>query len=648
MNLPDKDILAGLIEGSPYPIYLIMGEELRIAVANKATLCAWGRDSRVIGMRFPEALPELGEQPFEALLKNVMATGEPYSAVNDKAELMVDGKLVTSFYTFSYQPVTDKAGRTVGVVCYATDVTELVNAVDKNRQLTQKEVANNSSLARMNEELMAANGELASTNEELLESYRQLEASELRFRNLIQQAPFAICVIHAADLVVSEVNSRYLELVGKRRAQLDGRMIWEGVPEAADYYAPVMQRVISTGVPYLAEEAELTLVRQGVPEQVFVDFVYEPVTDLNGTVVAVMVIGIDVSEKVNARKAIEEIEERIRLAIQAADIGIYEMSYLTGQLTTSERFDEIFGVKNVRRETLLEYYHPEDVHLSDNAHREGRLTGNIFYEARILPPGSPMKWVRFQARIFFDSADIPERVIGTAVDITEYKTLQQQKDDFISIASHELKTPITTLKASLQMLERMKNNANPVMFPKLVEQSSRSINKITDLVDDLLNVSKMSQGEVPLRKEWFTVSEMLDNCCSHIRDSGTHELILTGDREIRVYADEHRIDQVVVNLVNNAAKYAPGSEKIYLEVSRKADLVKVSIRDTGPGISPEKIPFLFDRYFRADESGSQVSGLGLGLYISSDIVERHGGTIGVDSVVGTGSTFWFTLPLDVP
>lgn len=323
------------------------------------------------------------------------------------------------------------------------------------------------------------------------------------------------------------------------------------------------------------------------------------------------------------------------------------MSYGTGQLTTSERFDEIFGVKNVDRETLLKYYHPEDLYLRDQAHSEARSTGTIFYEARILPPDSTMKWIRFQARIFFNSANIPERVIGTAVDITEYKALQQQKDDFISIASHELKTPITTLKASLQMLERMKNNVNPVMFPKLVEQSSRSINKITDLVDDLLNVSKMSQGEVPLHKEWFTVVEMLNKCCYHIRDSGTHELIVTGDRLLTVFADEHRIDQVVVNLVNNAAKYAPHSGNIYLDVSSETDFVKISIRDNGPGISPKKIPYLFDRYFRADESGSQVSGLGLGLYISSDIVERHGGKIGVDSILGSGSTFWFTLPVEL-
>lgn len=646
MITPGKEILASLIEGSPYPIYLIMGEELRIAVANKATLTAWGRGNEVIGMRFIEALPELAGQPFEALLKKVMSTGKPYYAVNDRADLVIDGKLTTSYYTFSYQPVTNTHGEIEGVVCYATDVTDLVNAVNANKELSEQEFAANQLLAKVNEDLAASNEELIATNEELVESYHQLELSEKRFRNLIQQAPFAICVIRASDLIVSDVNGRYLELVGKTRQQMDGKMIWEGVPEAAEYYAPVMQEVILSNVPYIAKEAELTLVRQGVAEQVFVDFVYEPVLDFNGTVMAIMVIGIDVSEKVNSRKAIEETEERIRLAIQAADIGIYEMRYATEQLTTSERFDEIFGVTGVSRKTLLTYFHPEDVHLSDQAHREARTSGNIFYEARIFPENGAMKWVRFQARIFYDVENNPEKVIGTAVDITEYKALQQQKDDFISIASHELKTPITTLKASMQLLERMKNNVNPNMFPKLVEQSSRSINKITDLVDDLLNVSKMSHGEIPLRKEWFSITETLDQCCSHIRDEGTHDLIVTGDPKLKIFADEHRIDQVIVNLVNNAAKYAPQSTNIYLDVVELSDSIKINVRDNGPGISADKIPYLFDRYFRADEAGSQISGLGLGLYISWNIIQRHGGEIGVESEIGSGSTFWFTLPLN--
>ncbi|MFD2148024.1 PAS domain-containing sensor histidine kinase [Mucilaginibacter antarcticus] len=234
---------------------------------------------------------------------------------------------------------------------------------------------------------------------------------------------------------------------------------------------------------------------------------------------------------------------------------------------------------------------------------------------------------------------------GTNTDITEQHSLEQRKDEFLSIASHELKTPITSLKASLQLLDRMKNQPALPMQAKLIDQANRSMDKMGVLIDELLNVNRLTEGQLPLDKTTFTIAEMLNLCCNHVRVEGQHELILQGDDKLQIYADEHRIDQVVVNFVNNAVKYAPSSKNIYLIVEKIDNKAKVSVRDTGPGVAPEKIPFLFDRYYRADHSSKNYSGLGLGLYISAEIVKRHGGEIGVDSELGKGSTFWFTLPI---
>jgi signal transduction histidine kinase len=122
--------------------------------------------------------------------------------------------------------------------------------------------------------------------------------------------------------------------------------------------------------------------------------------------------------------------------------------------------------------------------------------------------------------------------------------------------------------------------------------------------------------------------------------------MIQGDETIKVYADAQRIDQVIVNFVNNAVKYAPNSRNINIKVERDGKNVRVSVQDFGIGIPPEKVPHLFERYYRVDQSGIQFSGLGLGLYISGEIIERHNGKIGVESIVGSGSTFWFTLPLN--
>lgn len=509
--------------------------------------------------------------------------------------------------------------------------------------ITQKKL-DETELQDLNEELAASNEELAAINEELATTIEELVLSENRFRNLIKQAPVAICVIRAEDLMIMEVNDGYVELVGKKPEQLENHLIWDAVSEAAETYAPVMQQVIATGIAFNAREHELVLLRNGIEETVFVDFVYEPVVDLSGKVSAIMVVGNEVTDKVIARRRIEDAEERSRLAIEAAEMGTYEFSYLDHSLTASERFKEIFGMKGpVSRAQILAIYHPLDAGLSEQAHAVAQQTGKLFYETRLLLADGALKWVRVQGNVHYDSNGILTKLLGTVIDITEFKRLQQQKDDFISIASHELKTPITSLKISLQLLERMK--ANPTaLFPKLIDQSARSMEKISELVEDLLNVTRIKEGQVMLNKRPFTIADLLEECNAYVRQLKAHELVVEGNRALQIIADENRIEQVIFNFLNNAVKYAPNSREIFLKVEDLDSNVKISVRDTGPGIPANKLPHLFDRYFRADQSGAQVSGLGLGLYICSDIIQRHGGQIGVDSVEGVGTTFWFTIP----
>ncbi|MCX2483230.1 PAS domain S-box protein [Pedobacter sp. MR2016-24] len=535
-------------------------------------------------------------------------------------------------------------GTFAGFINSCIDITQRKLDEQRLQDMNEDLAASNEEFTALNEELATTNEELATTNEELATLNEELALSEKRFRDLIRQAPVAICVIRAWDLMVTDVNDSYLELVGKTAPQIQNRTIWEGVAEAADVYAPVMKRVIDTGIAFYATEHEVGLIRNGAAETVFIDFVYEPVKDARGKVSSIMVLGNDVTAKVMARRQIEDMEERSRLAIEAAEIGTYEYRYADQSLKGSARFNEIFGIKGpVSRADILAAYHPLDAHLSDQAHAIAKKTGKLFYESRFMNADGSLKWIRVQGNVHYDTHGNLKKLLGTVIDITDFKQLQQQKDDFISIASHELKTPITTLKASLQLLERMK--ANPTaMLPRLVEQCSRSMEKISELVDDLLNVSRIKEGHVMLQKKDFVIADMLEECCSHTLQKGTHELIVEGPKDIQINADENRIEQVLMNFINNAIKYAPDSKSIYLSIEELTGSVKFSLRDTGPGIPENKLPHLFDRYFRADPSGAQVSGLGLGLYISADIIQRHGGDIGVDSVEGVGTTFWFSLP----
>jgi PAS domain S-box-containing protein len=235
--------------------------------------------------------------------------------------------------------------------------------------------------------------------------------------------------------------------------------------------------------------------------------------------------------------------------------------------------------------------------------------------------------------------------VGTATDIQELRILQQQKDDFISIASHELKTPLTGLKASLQLLDRIKDNPTSAILPKLIEQSNKSMGKVIVLIDDLLNASMANTGQLEIHPKRLVLADVINDCCQDVRAGSAHNLTTEGDLSIEVYADAVKIEQIIVNFVNNAIKYAPDSKDIVISIVRQNNMVKISVVDKGPGIQTEKLRYLFDRYYRIENNGTQYSGLGLGLYICAEIVKKHHGQIGAESELGVGSSFWFTLPI---
>lgn len=253
-------------------------------------------------------------------------------------------------------------------------------------------------------------------------------------------------------------------------------------------------------------------------------------------------------------------------------------------------------------------------------------------------------WCQVTSILFADHGE----TLGYTIieDITEKRELRVQREEFISMASHELKTPITSLRATIQLMNRWigENGDLPDKIVKLAENIERYCLKLSHLVSDLLNSTGIENGQLNLNKNLFKVADLIDGCCTHIRLEGRYNLIFDGDKELKIFADEQKIDQVLVNFVNNAVKYAPNSMDITITVEKLNNSVKVSVTDQGKGIPKADIPHLFERYYRVSEDAKLQPGLGLGLFICAEIIRRHGGEIGVDSEIGKGSTFWFTIP----
>ncbi|WP_423149230.1 sensor histidine kinase [Rubrolithibacter danxiaensis] len=223
------------------------------------------------------------------------------------------------------------------------------------------------------------------------------------------------------------------------------------------------------------------------------------------------------------------------------------------------------------------------------------------------------------------------------------------KDEFLSIASHELKTPLTSMKASLQILERFARNSNEShQIHPFIQNANKQVNRLTGLVNDLLDVTKIQRGKLQLNKSIVSISELVSEAVEEIRHTTEHHYHILDLPNLYVFADKSRISQVLVNFLTNAAKYSPEGKEIVVFAQPEKESIRICVQDFGIGVPKNKIPLLFERFYRVDETENVVQGLGLGLYISCEIIKNHEGEIGAESEVGTGSTFWFRLPVIQP
>jgi two-component system CheB/CheR fusion protein len=261
-------------------------------------------------------------------------------------------------------------------------------------------------------------------------------------------------------------------------------------------------------------------------------------------------------------------------------------------------------------------------------------------------------WVLAQSNPI--DSDLFEGYIGSLTDITEQemaqealKLLMKKKDEFMSIASHELKTPITSMKGSLQIAARLtERGADIKEVYSFIEKANKQVNRLTGLVDDLLDVTKITAGRLEFQLSEFAIGDAIQDCLDQVENNEIqHKISIEGNKNVKIIADRHRLEQVITNFISNAIKYSPGADKVILTIAEVNKMLKISITDFGIGIPENKRNFVFDRFFRVQESSAKFSGLGLGLFISAEIIKRHGGKVGVLSEENKGSTFWFTLPL---
>lgn len=240
-----------------------------------------------------------------------------------------------------------------------------------------------------------------------------------------------------------------------------------------------------------------------------------------------------------------------------------------------------------------------------------------------------------------------ELMISTVTDVTQTALLEKQKDEFMSLASHELKTPITSMKVFTQTLLRTfenKHDPQPMYYLSKIEGQ---LNKLTLLVKEMLEVSRLQTGRLQLHQEHFPIHMLIQEICEQMQfTTNDHRIQCSGDTQAEIYADKERIGQVLVNLIGNAIKFSPANTTIFVSWEIKNNTFIIDVKDEGIGISQERQVHIFDRFAKNDDATeSTFPGMGVGLYIASEIVKRHNGTIKVTSEKEKGSLFTIALPI---
>ncbi len=293
------------------------------------------------------------------------------------------------------------------------------------------------------------------------------------------------------------------------------------------------------------------------------------------------------------------------------------------------------------------------IHSDDRLRVEEKFLSDLrarhFYEVefRLNHSDGSVHWCVANGKPQYRSDGTFSGYIGACIDITEQKHLQQQKDDFIGIASHELKTPVTSIKAYTQVLEKMLHKKGESKEAAMISRMDGQINRLTSLIGDLLDVTKINSGKLQFNDLDFNFNPMVSELIEDLqRTTDKHTLIEEYDQDAIVFGDKERIGQVISNLITNAIKYSPNSGEIVIRTSIKDKELTLCVQDFGIGIASDKLDRVFEQFYRVSgDMQHTFPGLGLGLYISSEIIKREGGRIWVNSSEGKGSTFCFSLPV---
>ncbi|WP_316828520.1 ATP-binding protein [Pedobacter miscanthi] len=568
-------------------------------------------------MALEDAVPELRGQPFKKMLQQVLRTGIDNRGVIP-ATTKVDGHLQTSYYEYWYRAIKDSDGQPYAIMHTAKDVTDQLN----NKQaLEAAEVA--------------------------------AEIQRERLYSFFMQAPAGICIFDGPELTFELVNPLYQALFPGR--ELLGKKVLDAIPEINGQPVwDILQQVYDTGNTFEGNSLLIPLARtsEGAVEERYFNFIYQARKGFDGKVDGIMVFVFEVTDMVNVQHDLQKAEGLITLAIEASEIGIWTKDLLTDRLIITPRTRAIHGLHDNQEITLS-----QATQMITDEHRE-RVENSIryaienkesFMEQYWIQPvdGGKARWLRSNGKAHYNESGEALYVSGTIADLTEQKEDDNRKNDFIGMVSHELKTPLTSLNAIIQLAQYKLKDYPDQFLAGAMDKAAIQAKRMSNMINGFLNISRLESGKIQLILTQFNLETLLEEVITETRlIVSTHQIKFEFTAALQLYADREKIGSVIANLLGNAVKYSPAGTAISIKCEKVDQNVIISVTDEGMGLKKQDTEKIFDRYFRVESNDTKnIAGFGIGLYLSAEIIHLHQGKIWVESEFGKGSVFYFSLPL---
>ncbi|MES2523103.1 MAG: ATP-binding protein [Gemmatimonadota bacterium] len=631
---------------SPFPMNLWCGAEL-LLVYNDAY-------RSLLGVKHPAALGQPGAEVWREIwseiepLFDAMRHGGA-ATFDDRARFVMerkDGPQAEAFFAYSVSPVRDDEGNVVAILNIALETTGTVRA-EEDAQLARQAA----------------------------------EQAEQRLRTVFEQAPAFLAVLAGPEHEFEFANDAYYELVGRR--DLIGRRVLDAIPELRGQgFAELLDGVLQTGDAYVGRAIPVSLHRNaGVVEEMYLDFVYQALTDPHGVRTGIVAFGSNVTDSVRARRDVERLlheseraradaqasEARYRFLASAIPVHVWSATPDGALDFVNERTKAFLGIPEeaIIGDAWMAALHPDDVARSTEAWTRSVATGEPYeIEFRIWSAEhAAHRWHLVRASAQRDGSGRILRWFGTNTDIDDWKTAQAElqrltseaqdanrsKSDFLAAMSHELRTPLNAIGGYAQLIEL--GVRGPVTDDQKTDlrRIQKSKAHLDGLVSGVLDFAKLGAGHIELRTVSIDVDSMItsvvDMVMPQMNEKGLTLEAVVRHPTITVEGDVDKTRQILLNLVGNALKFTPAGGRIAIMVEPVDGAVHMSVRDTGIGIAPEQLERIFEPFVQA-KSALHVAGIGvgLGLAISRQLARAMHGDIGVASVPGEGSTFTLTLP----